>query len=226
MTPLRSLQDDIAALFEASGRFTCTPIMALRELDTESDINNALACLTEKAGESGTQVIVLMPTLGVEQPNARGPVGTGRITVRCLESPKTKTANSPTAEELALTALDLLHLWLPGYVSCLTASKDAVRPSIEFAPRLAYDVTFEFGLSLSQTTRVAPPQISVAANVAITCATAGASIYYTTNGTLPTATNGTAYTTPFTKPAAGTIVRAAAYKASLSPSNCNETTIT
>ena len=225
MTPLTLLQNDMAALAGASELFTYTPIMALRELATASEISAALACMTAKNGQTGTQLIVLMATLGVKEPNARGPIGVGRITLRCLEAPKTKTSGSPTAEELALNCLNLFHLWLPGYVSCVRAAKDAVQPSIELAPKLAYDVTFEFDLALDQTARVAVPQIAVASNITITCGTAGASVYYTTDTSLPTATNGTPYSAPFTTPASGTVVRVAAYKTSLSPSNIAQTII-
>lgn len=52
------------------------------------------------------------------------------------------------------------------------------------------------------------------AEVAISCATVGATIYYTTNGTTPTASNGTVYTAPFTLSEAGTYtVKAIAVKA-------------
>ena len=52
------------------------------------------------------------------------------------------------------------------------------------------------------------------AEVAISCATVGATIYYTTNGTTPSATNGTEYSAPFTLNEAGTYsIKAIAVKA-------------
>lgn len=49
--------------------------------------------------------------------------------------------------------------------------------------------------------------------ITLTCATAGASIYYTTDGRFPSPDSGTLYAAPFVAPAAGTFVRACAYSA-------------
>jgi len=60
-------------------------------------------------------------------------------------------------------------------------------------------------------------------DLVITCATAGATIRYTTNGTPPTATTGIAYTGPISIP--GTrVIRAAAFKAGLQPSGVDTQT--
>lgn len=67
---------------------------------------------------------------------------------------------------------------------------------------------------------------SGASLIALNCATSGAAIYYTTDGTYPTPENGTLYSAPFTEPDDGTLVRAAAYKAGLNPGDCLEFTIT
>lgn len=63
-------------------------------------------------------------------------------------------------------------------------------------------------------------------NLTLTCATAGASIYYTTDGSYPEPENGTLYSAPFAMPDTGTLVRAAAYKTGLNPGDCLEFTIT
>ena len=62
---------------------------------------------------------------------------------------------------------------------------------------------------------VATPVISVdgSGNVTITCATEGATIYYTTNGSTPT-TSSSSYSTTIT-PGAGTTVKAIAVKSGL-----------
>jgi hypothetical protein len=75
-----------------------------------------------------------------------------------------------------------------------------------------------------------PPEISVTVAatdvLSLTCATPGAAIRYTLDGTYPTPTNGTLYTAPLAAPASGTTVRAAAYKEGLNPGDCLEFTIT
>lgn len=64
--------------------------------------------------------------------------------------------------------------------------------------------------------------------LALTCATSGAAIYYTTDGSYPAEANthATLYTAPIALPAAGTMVRAAAYKTALNPGDCAEIIIT
>lgn len=64
-----------------------------------------------------------------------------------------------------------------------------------------------------------PPLLS------LTCATTGVTIRYTTDGGYPSPQDGTLYTTPV-ELEAGTVVRAAAYKAGLNPGDVIEFTIT
>jgi hypothetical protein len=61
--------------------------------------------------------------------------------------------------------------------------------------------------------------------IILACETAGAAIYYTTDGTYPTPTNGTLYSDPFAAPAVGTTIRAAGYKTGLNPGDCLEFTL-
>jgi hypothetical protein len=64
------------------------------------------------------------------------------------------------------------------------------------------------------------------ASLTLACATAAASIYYTTDGSYPDSTNGTLYTAPFALPDAGTVIRAAAYKTGLNPGDVTELVVT
>jgi hypothetical protein len=61
--------------------------------------------------------------------------------------------------------------------------------------------------------------------ITLTCATAGASIRYTTDGSYPSPSK-TLYTVPIAGLAAGTTVRAAAYKTALNPGDVTELLIT
>ena len=64
---------------------------------------------------------------------------------------------------------------------------------------------------------------TAAFSLSITCATPGVTIRYTTNGTAPTATTGLIYSTPISI-AATKVVRAAAYKTGLLPSDVDAQT--
>lgn len=62
--------------------------------------------------------------------------------------------------------------------------------------------------------KVALPSISEAnGKLALACGTNGAALYYTTDGTLPTPTNGTLYTAPINPPS--TMLRVVGYKTNL-----------
>jgi len=67
--------------------------------------------------------------------------------------------------------------------------------------------------------------ISVAKIVSINCSTSGATIRYTTDGSTPTQTNGTIYTSPFTLYYTTTI-KAIAYKSGMSDSNITTENVT
>ena len=62
-------------------------------------------------------------------------------------------------------------------------------------------------------------------HLTLACATAGASIRYSTDGSYPSPAK-TLYTAPFALPAAGTVIRAAAYKTGLNPGDATELTVT
>jgi hypothetical protein len=69
------------------------------------------------------------------------------------------------------------------------------------------------------------PVVTPYHSLTLTCATAGASIRYTTDGSYPSPAK-TLYAAPIAMPAAGTIVRAAAYKTALNPGDVTELLIT
>ncbi len=70
------------------------------------------------------------------------------------------------------------------------------------------EVTYEVGVATSVSTPIITPNGGEAlanTEISITCATDGASIYYTIDGTEPSATNGTLYSAPFTLTSAATV---------------------
>src|SRR5262245_2804915 len=71
------------------------------------------------------------------------------------------------------------------------------------------------GLSYNPAVVATPSITNAGLTVTITCVTSGAAIYYTTDGSNPTNTNGTLYTAPFDAPADGVLVKARAYKSAM-----------
>jgi hypothetical protein len=226
--PLSNLQTDVYERLNAWSFYQYTTVEKIREMTVASDIAQAMSCIKARNGKSGTVLLVYMASVQAEKQNTTGPISRGFILVRCMELPKTKTAGSPTAEALALEAVNVLHHFDPGYLGGpLVAAKDAMEPSLEFAPKIAYDVLFSFPLPLGQTVKPTTPQIANAGgNITITVVNpADVAIRYTLDGSYPSEAAGTLYAGAFATPAAGTRIRAVAYKADYQPSNCNEITI-
>lgn len=229
-TPLHRLQLHLAARLNDDPFFDYIPAVPIRDLQTLTLIEQGLNAVRKKNGKSGAGVHVLMPLLDVDKPNPAGPITVGRVTLRCQELPAINYGAAGTgisSEEMALKCLDLFHLWSPGFIPVLRGSKSAIVPNLEFSPRITHDVTFTFDLALAQTDKVLQPQIENAGGqVTLTCGTAGAEIYFTTDESLPTRTppNGTLYGGPFATPAAGSILSVVAYKTDLSASNVAEVT--
>ncbi len=133
--------------------------------------------------------------------------------IRCLEQPsvnRSPIGTNLTAEQIALNVLHLVHPYIMYDIpTTLTAHKgtpiqwdDGIREQT---------ITVRAEIKIPRTKACALPVIAVDAegNVTITCATAGATIYYSTNGSYPCPNAGTVYA-PFNV-AAGTQVRAVAF---------------
>jgi hypothetical protein len=71
------------------------------------------------------------------------------------------------------------------------------------------------GLSYNPAVVATPIITNVALTVTITCATSGAAIYYTTDESIPTNSNGTLYTTPFEAAGDGVMIKARAYRSAM-----------
>ncbi len=188
-------------------------------------INQSLAGLVEKDGKVGACVLVPLPTLDGRFPNVPGPQLRLRLSVQVLINPIINEGSTGTQKELSEIALNVIqagHHFQLQNVAGLTAGEDAFSPGVDEEKGLLVGVvTLESLLQLDQPTSVAMPAATVAASVTLTCATSGASIYYTTDESLPWVDNATAllYSAPFVTPASGTVIRAAAYKSGSNGSN-------
>ena len=229
MDALQQAQLDIAALLDCDELFRFVPVRVDRARDEaeatmiQTEIENALAGLLDKGGRSGTAVLVMLPEGQVPEPNLPGPVLEIEVTVRCMENPlfseALTTGSGVTAEQCALNVLSLIHRW--------TNDGNPWRPdrrplrSVDLKPGvICYDVVLLRSLGLPTRGRVARPLITDSESfVTLTCATAGAEIYYTLDGRLPTPGSGSLYEAPvdIVGPAE---IRAMAWKTGLMPSDC------
>lgn len=230
---LEILQNDIAARLAADTFFADVPIFAIRSKATDSIINAALSGINRQNNKAGAAIQVLIPIADGETPEVPGPRLQLTITIRVQEIPEINLGTFGTlisAEDLAVRVLkDLHHYYTGRQIGPLYAAGDALTPSLDFPPRLTYDIQLTSHYQITQGAAVVIPTITQAAgSITITTATSAASIYYTADDkTFPSAAEGaTLYSAPFAAPAAGTVIRAAAYKTALRASDVRQYTVT
>lgn len=196
-------------------------------------IDSLLGGIKKKAGKAGASAQVLMPASDQLDPNVGGPRLDVLLTVRIQELVVINMGPSgtlKTAEEIAERVIQLGHHFIPAGGNMLLFA-DMV-PTDAFDPKVTIDVTFRVQSGLVSLPKVARPVIAPATgaapqSVTLTCATPGAAIYYTTDGSYPSSANETAtlYTAPFTQATAATI-RAAASLANYQQSDVTTATLT
>lgn len=200
----------------------------------QTRVDEALNCLRLKAGKGGAAVTFLMPTGDTERPNVSGPQMRFIYTARVQEHPVLNFGPKGThksAEEIALHTLQLLHLAMLNGGNCLAADPATLTPA-ELEGKITYDVRLFAQGGLAAPSKVAFPIIAPRSGaapqeVAITCGTPGAEIWYTVDGSYPSSRCPTArkYSGAFTLSSACTL-RAAADLAGYQQSDVAQVTYT
>lgn len=225
--PLRLIQEDAQARITADAWFTPIATILQRVGVSEKDIARRLTVLNEKGTKCGACILVMMPGGGVPD-QTPGPRLQLTLSFIALEHPTINaggTGTGKSAEEIAIKLLQLFNHASLGRGDCFQAGPDALVPNDSFDGLVGYQVNLQMPLQLAKTEMVVTPKISATATAApatvtISCATDGASIWYTTDGSYPSAQNANAllYATPFSVNSAK-LIRAAAEKTGLQQSN-------
>lgn len=232
MSALEQLQKDLAERLEAEayfadiGVYVFRPRENLEVTEIQGKIDEQLNCLVLKAGKGGAAVMVLMPVADAPDANVPGPRLEISVTVRVQEIPLFNmgaTGTLKSAEEIGLAVLQAIHHFIPHGVSqMLVAATAALTPNLEFAPKITYDAKFSTFHGLARPSKVATPQIdgAIPSAVTVACATSGAAIYYTLDGSYPRSGNlgAVLYSTPFDVTPPVTI-RAGAFKINMQGSD-------
>lgn len=232
--PLQAAQESILFYLAGTEYLAEVPMLLLRKENLENKLYNALKVLavTPDGRKPGACVVVLMPTADVADPNLSGPQMEVTFTIRIMENPTINLSDGGTgksAEALALFTLRALHgLAISGQLSTLYGDNAALRPAEE-KDLVAYDVQLKARLGQNPEAKCAPVALAAGAGTfTATCATAGADIYYTTDGTFPfkapvfnLATMASLYTGA-TAYASGDTIRSVAYATNYLPSDIAE----
>ena len=199
--PLQRLQLDIAAVLRADAQFAGVQVVVDRPRDAaegvmiQTVIDNALAGIfdveTEAGLRAGLCIIVFMATGQAPTPNLPGPELMLLQGIRVIENPMVNEGDNGTgmtAEGGAIKVLNTLQQMNLGG-GLLLAAKNALRP-VNVANGLAWDVIVTRTLGIAPRAFVQRPIIHLAGmTMTMTCATEGAAIWWTLDGSLPTPTN-------------------------------------
>lgn len=226
MRVFRSLKSDIAARLAAHASFNYVhviqqaPRSADGEMMFEEIVEKATLGQVPANGKVGLCCIVFAPQGSPQSVQNLGVEWQLKCAVRIVENKALNDGAEGTgiaAEDLLEDAMLDLQRWqpIPGKVCVLG---DFYTVELDNPELWAWEFMVMCKDAGKGDERVAVPSISAAGlTVTITCATSGAAIYFTIDGTLPTPDNGTLYTAPFD--ADGWPVRACAYKAGMSASD-------
>jgi len=166
-------------------------------------------------------VIVLEPQIKVWKPTIPGPQLRPVITVRVLAHPELNLLSGSTKKthyDLSVFILGCLHKFYITSNLWLQALEDAAEP-VEVRGLLGYDCFFEGQIKQNEPGKCGPVTIALGGgNITMTCATSGAEIWYTSDGSFPyqgtmggRATTAAKYTAPFAS-VAGKTYWACAFK--------------
>jgi hypothetical protein len=217
----------VAEKLASESWFAKVPVLPYVPFHTGTDATTGEAAMEEiwrikRDGTlSGLGVWVLMPRLRVRHSNVSGPQSWVTIALSVLEQPlvndganglNTLGAGWKTAEKAVMEAARTLHHWRYDGVNLLYVEGDWLSVNRERYSQgvRGYDLSIQG--CLFQTSQAKAPQVTITIGSG-TCtldATGEDSIYYTTDGSLPTA-GATLYSAPFAV-ASGTTVRAVSLK--------------
>jgi hypothetical protein len=231
MSPRRRLQLDAEARLKADPFFADIAIILQRDGVTEKEIERRLNVQKGRGGKVGACVLVLIPIADVNFPNVPGPRQALTVSFIVLVHPTLNNGTLGTGkepEDIADKVLALFHQCSFGYGSVLVGATNAIVPNDSFDGLVGQQVNLTTDAGNSPEAHVKWPTISASAETApatitLACATSGASIFYTTDGSYPSSTNTAAhtYSAPFNQ-ATAALLRVAAEKADLLPSNVRQ----
>lgn len=241
MTDFVQLQNDLCSAAQALSAFSNLPVLQWRKLRLQAELDMSAIWLSGRNGRSGAGIVVEMPEFDVQHPNLPGPEAFLVLNFLVLEEPNSNFAPSTgtllSAEQICQLLLEQFHDFQVEGFGTVFASGKVITTVEDFPGIVGYRVSFRARVPREQTARVQTPVLTEdAGSITMTCATAGAQIYYTVTpatgtppeaGSFPGPTNPDAklYETPFTADV-GDVIRAAAYLAGAPTSHVVRQTVT
>lgn len=220
---IAELPGELQARLEEDDYFVDIPVVVSEDANVLAELQKKQAVVTSKTGKRGVAVFVLQ--IIADEPNTSGnpfaymSLSLAFQVVENLELNRGQGGTLKKARQVARRIRDVIRCTrLEGLVSDFYGDKPCIDPlKLEDMPAniVAYQVNFKcFETPGELPQQVQAPVPAVAGDqLTFTCATVGATIYYTTDGSYPRAANtaATAYSGPITLPDTGYDLRACAY---------------
>jgi hypothetical protein len=208
MSLIETIQQEVADEIAADGFFLNIPVLVETLGDAGSQMERALGPVNIQGGKIGAVVIVTTPTANVSWPEVGGPFF-DEIPITVLVAVNPVTNNDPEAgtgaSALAICeeVCSRLHQFQP---QAANGPLVAERPTITRAPKGGDGEAIVHYLCRFRTlggVQNALPQVNVVTPtvagglITLSCATPGAAVFYTTDGTQPNPRTGRLYLAPF-----------------------------
>ena len=229
---LELLQADVLAVLKNCPELADANIIPEDEGDMEKTILQNLGTLTGgSTAKAGLVIVVMLPEVTEAEPNLPGPPMELSVEIQIIEAPKINRSATGTAIRSSVAAVrTLASLQLRGLGNyALRPDAKPLQPVRVKPGYLSHTVKL-----LVSNVGIDPPAkpagvtatwLSGPGTLQLTCATPGAAIRYTTDGTFPTPA-ATLYTAPIAAPAVDTTYRAAAYLAGTVPGDVTQVKVT
>jgi hypothetical protein len=231
MSVIGNLQQQIADVLSATPFFANITVLTEASGDLINAMERSLGPVTSDGGKSGAFVLVMSPDANQNLGELFGPFF-DEIEISIQVTTNINVAADP-AIGIGVTDLDIcenicnaLSLFYPAAANAPLVPQ---KPTIRLVDRGDTTTTRVCKFKTQGGIRTVPPQAATPAisettgTITLTCATAGAAMFYTLDGTNPMPLHGTLYTAPFT-PGAGLTLKVRAFLAGYLTSQTATTT--
>lgn len=191
----------------------------------DDKLDQVLAGVAERGGKVGAAIIVMLPDVKLESiQNAALPM-TLKAKVRVVENQLFNEGENGTgvsSSQLALHVMQYLHRRAFRGGNTLRLDRDKPVEEVPLPGHIVHEINMDWSQVLEAIAKVATPVIAQAGGaITLSCATVGATIRYTLDGSFPGSGNAQAviYSAPFTPAPGSYVLRVSAEKADMQPSD-------
>lgn len=202
------------------------------EKDIESRVKQKIGTASPASGKSGLVVLVLFPEITEVEKNLPGPPVLVSVQIQTIEQTTLNRGTNGTGLRSSSAAVECLRALSQHQTGNfqLYAAPSPVKPVQGIATGYSsHSVTLLARFEIEPAPKVlgVSPSLNGSDELVLVTATTGAAIRYTTDDSYPAPTNPDSYLyeSPIAGLAIGTIVRSAAYKTDLNPSDVVRLTI-